>query len=73
VKTVYLFQFMDAWTFDSKRLQKCSCQHLLPDGSTIPSCSYYAYHRKRDPRFAPGEAPASGEKSALVQLGGKPL
>lgn len=72
VKTVYLFQFMDAWTFDSKRLQKCSCQHLMPDGSTIPSCSYYAYHRKRDPRFAPVEATAGGEQGALVQLGGKP-
>jgi uncharacterized radical SAM superfamily Fe-S cluster-containing enzyme len=52
VKTVYLMQLMDAWTFDTKRLSKCSCQHLLPGGSVIPSCSYYAYHRKRDPRFA---------------------
>lgn len=52
LKTVYMFQFMDAWTFDTKRLGKCSCQHLMPDGGTIPSCSYYAYHRKRDPRFS---------------------
>lgn len=51
IKTVYLIQFMDAWTFDTKRLAKCSCQHLMPDGSSIPSCSYYAYHRQRDPRF----------------------
>jgi len=61
LKTVYLFQFMDAWTFDTVRLSKCSCQHLMPDGTTIPSCSYYSYHRKRDPRFA----------KDLVQLTGK--
>ncbi|NTU41484.1 MAG: radical SAM protein [Nitrospirales bacterium] len=51
VKTVYLMQFMDKWTFDTSRLSKCSCQHLLPGGRIIPSCLYYAYHRKFDPRF----------------------
>ncbi|HEY3359148.1 MAG TPA: radical SAM protein [Polyangia bacterium] len=53
IKTVYLMQFMDGWTFDSRRLQKCSCQHLFADGVSMPSCGYYAYHRARDPRFAP--------------------
>ncbi|MFH2008794.1 MAG: radical SAM protein [bacterium] len=52
VKTVYLMQFMDGWTFDTRRLSKCSCQHLFADGHRIPSCGYYAYHRKRDPRFS---------------------
>jgi len=52
VKTVYLMQFMDAWTFDSVRLSKCSCQHLLGDGVRIPSCGYYVYHRRFDRRFA---------------------
>jgi len=52
IKTVYLMQFMDAWTFDSARLSKCSCQHLLPDGVRMPSCGYYAYHRRLDRRFA---------------------
>ena len=46
IKTVYLMQFMDAWTFDSVRLAKCSCQHLLPDKKVVPSCGYYTYHRK---------------------------
>ncbi len=45
-------QFMDGWTFDTQRLSKCSCQHLFADGHRIPSCGYYAYHRKRDPRFS---------------------
>lgn len=52
IKTVYLMQFMDAWTFDSHRLAKCSCQHLLPGGVRIPSCGYYAYHRRFDTRYA---------------------
>lgn len=55
IKAVYLMQFMDKWTFDSVRLQKCSCQHLLPDGKVVPSCGYYAYHRQFDSRFAAAE------------------
>jgi uncharacterized radical SAM superfamily Fe-S cluster-containing enzyme len=51
IKTVYLMQFMDSWTFDSERLSKCSCQHLLPDKRIVPSCGYYTFHRKFDPRF----------------------
>jgi 7,8-dihydro-6-hydroxymethylpterin dimethyltransferase len=52
IKSVFLMQFMDSWTFDSVRLSKCSCQHLLPDGVRVPSCGYYTYHRRFDPRFA---------------------
>ncbi len=52
IKTVFIMQFMDGWTFDTQRLSKCSCQHLLPGGRRVPSCGYYAYHRQRDARFA---------------------
>jgi 7,8-dihydro-6-hydroxymethylpterin dimethyltransferase len=52
IKTVFIMQFMDAWTFDTQRLSKCSCQHLLPGNRRFPSCGYYAFHRQRDPRFA---------------------
>ena len=52
IKTVFIMQFMDGWTFDTKRLSKCSCQHLLPGNRWVPSCGYYAYHRQRDVRFA---------------------
>ena len=51
LKTVYFMQFMDSWSFDSRRLEKCSCQHFLPGGKVVPSCGYYAYHRLKDPRF----------------------
>jgi uncharacterized radical SAM superfamily Fe-S cluster-containing enzyme len=52
IKTVFIMQFMDSWTFDTERLSKCSCQHLLPGNRRVPSCGYYAYHRQRDGRFA---------------------
>jgi uncharacterized radical SAM superfamily Fe-S cluster-containing enzyme len=52
IKTVFIMQFMDGWTFDTARLSKCSCQHLLPGDRRVPSCGYYAYHRRHDPRFA---------------------
>ena len=51
IKTVFIMQFMDGWTFDTVRLCKCSCQHLLPGDRRVPSCGYYAYHRQHDPRF----------------------
>lgn len=52
IRTVYLMQFMDAWTFDAKRLSRCSCQHVLPGGKIVPSCGYYSLHRRLDPRFS---------------------
>ncbi|MDH5682567.1 MAG: radical SAM protein, partial [Spirochaetota bacterium] len=52
VKSVYLMQFMDSWSFDSTRLSKCSCQTLIPGGDIIPSCHYYNYYRHQDDRFS---------------------
>jgi hypothetical protein len=51
IRVVYLMQFMDSWTFDSRRLSRCSCQHVLPGGKIVSSCGYYSYHRRFDPRF----------------------
>ncbi len=50
-RVVYLMQFMDSWTFDAKRLSRCSCQHVLPGGKIVSSCGYYSYHRRFDARF----------------------
>ncbi len=52
IRVVYLVQFMDTWTFDARRLARCSCQHVLPGGKIVSSCGYYCYHRRFDPRFA---------------------
>ena len=51
LKLVYVMQFMDTWSFDSKRMSKCSCIHLLPNNQMVPSCGYYTYHRRSDSRF----------------------
>jgi uncharacterized radical SAM superfamily Fe-S cluster-containing enzyme len=51
LRIVYLMQFMDSWTYDSKRMTRCACQHVLPGGKIVPSCGYYTYHRRFDPRF----------------------
>ncbi len=56
IKTVFIMQFMDGWTFDTQRLSKCSCQHLLPGNRRVPSCGYYAFHRRSDARFGRSEA-----------------
>jgi uncharacterized radical SAM superfamily Fe-S cluster-containing enzyme len=57
IKSVYLMQFIDPWTFDARRLTRCSCQHVLPDGKIVASCGYYAYHRRFDPRFEASSQP----------------
>lgn len=47
LRVVYLYQMMDSWSFDSKRLSRCSCQHGFPDGKIIPTCGYYSYHHDK--------------------------
>jgi hypothetical protein len=45
LRVIYLYQMMDSWSFDSKRLSRCSCQHGFPDGKIIPTCGHYGYHQ----------------------------
>ena len=54
IKPVYLMQLMDRWSFDSVRLTKCSCQHVLRDGRIVPSCHYYTYLRRFEERSPKG-------------------
>jgi hypothetical protein len=67
IQTVFIMQFMEGWTFDTERLSKCSCQHLLPGNRRVPSCGYYAYHRQRGLtlRVTPGD-----EISSIVRQAG---
>ena len=37
---VHVHGFMDAHTFDLKRLKKCCIHELLPDGRAVPFCAY---------------------------------
>jgi uncharacterized radical SAM superfamily Fe-S cluster-containing enzyme len=49
--------FMDAHTFDLKRLMKCCIHELLPDGRAVPFCAYnnlgYREQVKREQENAP--------------------
>ncbi|WP_165054829.1 MULTISPECIES: radical SAM protein [unclassified Adlercreutzia] len=33
--------FMDAWTFDAKRVERCNLGVQAPDGRTVPFCAYH--------------------------------
>lgn len=54
LRVVYLYQMMDSWSFDTKRLSRCSCQHGFPDGRIIPTCAFYAYHQQRERKHGVG-------------------
>jgi uncharacterized radical SAM superfamily Fe-S cluster-containing enzyme len=47
LRVIYMYQMMDSWSFDSKRLSRCSCQHGFPDGRILPTCGFYAYHHDK--------------------------
>jgi uncharacterized radical SAM superfamily Fe-S cluster-containing enzyme len=47
LRVIYLYQMMDSWSFDSRRLSRCSCQHGFPDGKIIPTCGLYSYHHNK--------------------------
>ena len=44
---VHVHGFMDAHTFDVKRLMKCCVHQLLPDGRVVPFCAYNTLHYRR--------------------------
>jgi hypothetical protein len=52
IRVIFLYQMMDTWSFDSKRLSRCSCHHAFPDGRIIPACSYHCYQHMRDGQFS---------------------
>ncbi len=57
--------FMDAYTFDVKKLMKCCVSVLTPDGRTIPFCSYNNVGYREEVREALHQERVSGP------LGGK--
>ncbi|MFA6235378.1 MAG: radical SAM protein [Bacteroidota bacterium] len=51
IRVVFLYQMMDSWSFDYKRLSRCSCQHAFPDGTIVPACSLHCYQHTVDEKF----------------------
>ena len=42
---VTITNFLDAYTFDTRRLMKCCTHHILPSGHVIPFCAYNVLYR----------------------------
>ena len=40
-----LTAFLDAHTFDTRRVMKCCLAHLLPSGHLVPFCAYNTLYR----------------------------
>ena len=52
---VQVHGFMDAHTFDLKRLMKCCIHELLPDGRAVPFCAYNTLGYREEVRAAMGD------------------
>jgi hypothetical protein len=42
---VTLTAFLDAHTFDTRRVMKCCLAHVLPSGHVVPFCAYNTLYR----------------------------
>jgi hypothetical protein len=42
---ITLTAFLDAYTFDTRRVMKCCLAHLLPSGHVVPFCAYNTLYR----------------------------
>lgn len=42
---ITLTAFLDAHTFDTRRVMKCCLAHLLPEGHVVPFCAYNTLYR----------------------------
>jgi len=42
---VFVTAFLDAHTFDTRRVMKCCLAHLLPSGHMVPFCAYNTLYR----------------------------
>ncbi|MFN3485740.1 MAG: hypothetical protein ACK44W_09695 [Planctomycetota bacterium] len=51
VKMIKIKPFMDAWTFDLKRIMKCCVHEITQDGRMIPFCAY-----NNIPTYRPGRS-----------------
>jgi hypothetical protein len=55
---VTLTAFLDAHTFDVRRVMKCCIAFLLPGGHTVPFCAYNTLYRDGHVPLPPVTRPA---------------
>lgn len=58
---VTITSFLDAYTFDVRRLMKCCVHHVLPSGHVVPFCAYNTLYREGHLPL-PTLAPAPGAR-----------
>ena len=57
---VTLTAFLDAHTFDTRRVMKCCLAHLLPSGHVVPFCAYNTLYRDGHVQLPPLADAATG-------------
>jgi uncharacterized radical SAM superfamily Fe-S cluster-containing enzyme len=58
---ITITSFLDAYNFDTRRVQKCCIHHVLPEGHVVPFCSYNVLYRDGHLRLPPlARPPAKG-------------
>jgi uncharacterized radical SAM superfamily Fe-S cluster-containing enzyme len=62
---VTLTAFLDAHTFDTRRVMKCCLAHLLPSGHVVPFCAYNTLYRD-------GHVPLPSLADAAADVNGRP-
>ncbi len=68
---ITLTAFLDAHTFDTRRVMKCCLAHVLPSGHVVPFCAYNTLYRDGHVPLPPlaDAAPAEVRKRSLSLVG----
>jgi uncharacterized radical SAM superfamily Fe-S cluster-containing enzyme len=70
---VTLTAFLDAHTFDTRRVMKCCLAHVLPSGHVVPFCAYNTLYRDGHVKLPPlADAVASPSLALPVLVDGSP-
>lgn len=48
IKVISIMHFMDPYTFDLERTEKCCIHEVMPDGKMIPFCVYNNIYRRKN-------------------------
>jgi uncharacterized radical SAM superfamily Fe-S cluster-containing enzyme len=65
---VTLTAFLDAHTFDTRRVMKCCLAHLLPSGHVVPFCAYNTLYRDGHVLLPPLADAAPAERPRAIGL-----
>jgi len=72
---IVLTAFLDAHTFDTRRVMKCCLAHLLPSGQMVPFCAYNTLYRDgflKLPPLADSSAPMFRSSLSVVGTASDP-